>query len=75
MGGSGDGFGWEVQLCIIGVAVEVEAMAAEDLSKGENVYDEEEGAKHRALGDTVGYGGGGGFRVVNRNELLSVREV
>ena len=75
MGGSGDGFGWEVELCIIGVAMEVEAVAAEDLSQGEDVHDKKEGAKHRALGNSVGYGSGGGFRVVYGDELLSVREI
>ena len=64
VGGSSDGFRWEVQLCVIGVAVKVEAMAAEDLTEGEDVNDEEEGAKHGALGNTVGNRGGGGFAVI-----------
>ena len=41
MGGWGDGFGGEVQLSVVGVAVETEAMAAEDVTKGEDVQDEE----------------------------------
>ena len=40
VGGSSDGFGGEVQLGVVGTTVEMEAVAAEDLTKGENVYDE-----------------------------------
>ena len=52
-GGVRDGFDGEVELCVVRVAVEPEAMTAEDLSEGEEVQNKEEGTKHRALGDTV----------------------
>ena len=57
MCGGGDGFGGEVQLCVIGITVEFEAVAAQDLSEGEDVQDEEEGARYRALRDTMVEGG------------------
>lgn len=40
VGGSSDGFGGKVQLGVVSVTVKMEAMAAKDLSKGENIYDE-----------------------------------
>jgi len=36
-----------------------------DVGKGKDVNDEEEGTKHRTLGDTLGDWGGGGFTVVS----------
>ena len=50
-------------------------MVAEDLTKWEDVYDEEEGTKNRALRDTVGNWGSGGVAVVDGDELLSVGEI
>ena len=38
---------------IISVAVEIESVMADDLTEGEHVNGEQEGAKHRALGYTV----------------------
>jgi hypothetical protein len=43
VGGSSDGFGGEVQLGVVGITVKMEAMAAEDLTKGENVDDNRRG--------------------------------
>ena len=57
---------------VVSVAVEIETMATDDLSKGKDVNDEEEGTKHGTLGDTMGDRGGGGFKYVYRNELMSV---
>ena len=48
--------GWsssEIDLGIISIAVEVESMMADDLAEEGHVNVEQEGAKHRALGDTV----------------------
>ena len=59
-------------MSVVSVAMEVEAVATDDLSKGKDVNDEEEGTKHGTLGDTVGDRGGGGFTVVYGNELMSV---
>lgn len=42
--GRGDGFGGEVELGIISITVEAEAMAPEDFTKGKDVEDEEERA-------------------------------
>ena len=75
MGGSSNCFGGEVKLGVVGVAVKMEAMAAEDLTKGEDVDYEKERAKHRALGDTVGDRGYDGFAIVYGEELMSVRKV
>lgn len=44
MDGRGDGFGGEVELGIISITVEAEAMAPEDFTKGKDVEDEEERA-------------------------------
>ena len=54
MGGSSDGLGGEVELSIVGITVKLEAMAAEDVSKWEQVEDEEKGTKHRTLGVAIG---------------------
>ena len=59
-------------MSVVSVAMEVEAVATDDLSKGKDVNDEEEGTKHGTLGNTVGDWGGGGFTVVYGNELMSV---
>ena len=45
------------------------------VTKGEQVQDEEEGAKNRTLGDTLGEGSSGEFAVVDVDELVSVGEV
>lgn len=74
MGGVGDGFGGDVQLAVVGVAVELEDMTMDDLAKGEHVEDEEEGTKHQPLRDTLGQGSGGGGAVVYTDELVSVGE-
>jgi len=42
VGGWGDGLGGEVELGVVGVTVEMEAMAAENFSKGEYVQYEEQ---------------------------------
>ena len=57
---------------VVSIAVEIETMTTDDLSKGKDVNDEEEGTKHRTLGDTVGDWGGGGFAVIYGDELMSV---
>ena len=46
MGGGGNGFGGEVELCVIGVTVETEAVTAEYVTQGEHVENEEEGTKY-----------------------------
>ena len=75
MGGWSDGFGGEVQLCIVSVGMEMKSVVAEDLTKWEDVYDEEEGTKNGALGDTVGNWSSGGDGVVDGDELLTIGEV
>ena len=57
------------------VAVEVETMTTYDVTKWEHVEDEQERAKHRALGNTLGQKKGGGGAVVGVDELLSVCEI
>ena len=47
MSGRGDGFGGDIKLDIISIAVEVETMVANDVAKGEQVEYEEERTKHR----------------------------
>ena len=41
--GGSDGCGLEIRLCVVGITVEVEAMTAEYLTKGDHVENEEEG--------------------------------
>ena len=38
---SGDGFGGDVELDIVSIAVELETMAADDVTEGEYVEDEQ----------------------------------
>ncbi|XDV46572.1 hypothetical protein PO909_014447 [Leuciscus waleckii] len=71
----GDGFGGHVELGIIGVAVKMESMVADDLTEGKHVDGEEEGPEHGTLGDTMGDRGGVGVAVVNRDKVVTVREV
>lgn len=53
----GDGFGGDVSLCVVSVTVKMKSMLLNNVSKRKHVDDEKEGAKHRALGDSVGDGG------------------
>ena len=75
VGDWGDGLAGEVELGVVGIAVEIETMTTDDLAKGKDVNDEEEGTKHGTLGDTVGDWGGGGFAVIYGDELMSVWEI
>ena len=52
--------------------MEVEAVATDDLSKGKDVNDEEEGTKHGTLGDNASDWGGGRFTVFYGDELMAV---
>ena len=49
----GDGFGRDVDLDIIGVAVEVKTIFTYDISEWQDVKDEKERTKHRTLGDAL----------------------
>ena len=60
---------------VIGIAVEQKAVTVDDVAKGEHVEDEEEGTKHRPLGDTLGQRSSGGGAVVYAYELMSVGEI
>ena len=60
---------------VIGVAVKLKVLATNDFAKGEHVEDEEEGAKHRTLGDALGQRSRGGGAVVDIDKLMSVAEV
>lgn len=68
---SGDGFGGDVELDVIGVAVEVETMTMYDITMWEDVENEQERTKHRTLGDALGQGSGGGGVVVDADKLLT----
>jgi len=72
VGGSGDCLGGEVELSVIRITMEAEAMAPEDLSKGKDVQDEEKRSEHRTLGDTVSDWSRGGFAIVYGDVLLPV---
>ena len=41
-----DGFGGDVELSVVRIAVKVKSMAADDVAKWEHIEDEEDGAKH-----------------------------
>jgi len=75
VGGRGDGFSGDVELNIIGIAVKIETMVANDIAKGKQVYYEEERTKHRTLGDALRQRSSGGGAVVSVDELLSVSEI
>lgn len=42
----GDGFGGDVDLSVVSIAVKVKSMAADDVTKWKHVEDEEDGTKH-----------------------------
>lgn len=44
--GRSDGFGGNVQLGVVSIAVEVKTMAADDVTKWEHVKNEKNGTKH-----------------------------
>ena len=69
------GVGAEVDLGVVGIAVEVQVEVAEDLTKGENVDDEKEGTEYRALGNTLCDRGCGRGAVIEGDEMRSVGEV
>ena len=50
-------------------------MGMDDLTSGKHAENEKEGTKHRTLGDTMGNRGCAGSAVINRNVMVSVREV
>ena len=59
--------GWcgaDIELSVIGVAMEIESMMANDLTKGEHVDGEEDGAEDRALRHTLVDWGGWRARAV-----------
>ena len=70
-----DGFGGYVQLNVVSVTVKMETMVMNNLTKGEEVEDEEERTKHRTLGDSLAQGSCVGGAVVDENELVPVSEV
>ena len=47
------GIGAEVDLNVVGIEMEVQFEVADDVAKREQITDEEEGAKDRALGDAL----------------------
>ena len=52
--GSGNGFGGDVDLDVVNIAVKVETMVVYDGAKRQHVQDEEEWTKYRTLGDALG---------------------
>ena len=70
-----DGFCGDVELDVIRVAAILKVVAADDFYKGEHIEDEEEGTKHRTLGDLLGQRSSGGSAVIDMDELVSVGEV
>ena len=56
--GGSDGFGGDVELRVIGITVEEETMAADDVTEGEHIDEEEYWTKYGALGDSVRDRGG-----------------
>lgn len=55
--------------------MKMKAVAADNLAKREDVYEEEEGAKYRTLGDSTSDRGHGGFVWTQTDKLLSMGEV
>lgn len=60
---------------IIGIAMKMESMVTDDLTEGKHINGEEEGAKHGTLGNTIVGRGGVGVAVINRDKMVTVREV
>ena len=65
------GFGAEVDLGVIGIAVEVQVKVAEYLTKREDVDDEEEWARYGPLGNTLSDCSCGRRVVMERDEVGS----
>nr|XP_033466962.1 uncharacterized protein LOC117247002 [Epinephelus lanceolatus] len=62
-------------LDVAGIAVEMEAISSDDVTKREDIEDEKERTKHRTLGDALGQRSGRGGAVIDMDELLSVGEI
>lgn len=65
------GFGVDVSLGVIHIAVEVENMAADDVAQGKHVYDEQQGSKHGTLRHALVDGGWGGIWSLQRTSTVS----
>ncbi len=74
VGGCRNSRGVEVELDVC-ATMKLKAMLSEDLSKWQDIDDEKQGTKYRALGDTMSDWGSEGFGVVDGDELISVREI
>ena len=44
--GGGAWFSGDVKLCVVGIAVKMDSKVAEDVTKGEDVYDEKKRSEH-----------------------------
>ena len=75
MGCGSERFGGNIKLNVASIAVEVEVISAEDVTKGEHIEDKEKWSKHRTLGDAMLEWGCGGGGVIDSNKLLSVHEI
>ena len=73
--GSSDGFGGDVDLDVVSIAVKAETMVAYDTAKAQHVQDEEKWTTHRTLGDTLEQRSSGEGAVVYVDKLLSVCEI
>jgi len=63
------GCGAEVDLGVIGIAVEIHFEVTKYLTKGEDINDKEEGAKNRALGNALGDCGCNRCVIMKRDEV------
>ena len=70
-----DGFGGEIELGVVGVAVKVQIEIADDVTKGKDIADEKKGTEDRTLRNAVRDRGEGGGVAREGDELLSVGEV
>lgn len=69
------GFGAEVDLGVVGVAVEVHVEFANDVAEWRQVAGEEQGTQDRALRNSLRDGGEGGGGAGEGDELITVSEV
>ena len=72
---SSDGFSTHVELDVVAIAVEMETMMTDDVTKEKHVEDEKERTKHQTLGDTLGQRSVGGGAIIDADELLAVCDI
>lgn len=74
-GGRGSGSDLDVELCVVGIAMELYSMPAYDMTEGKHVNGEEGWTKNRAMGDSTGNSVVAGLGITQGYELSPSSEV